>query len=150
MKRPVWGVVAAAAASVVVVVALQAQEHRLTNTPPQPSTKAVEEKGEVVFTFPDDTAMQTFAMQWQQRQAMMARMAVLQGYWKQEQANLAQLNQQLLSDYHLDVSKTYTLDRDKRALIERAPSAESPAPASEPAATEQPITSPSSTPPPSP
>jgi hypothetical protein len=127
MKQPMWGVVAAAVASAIVVVALQAQEHRLAKAPPQPSTQAAEEKGEVVFTFPDEAAMQTFATQWQQRQAMMARMAVLQDYWKQEQANLAQLNQQLLTDYHLDVSKAYTLDRDKRVLIERAPNADATA-----------------------
>ena len=127
MKKPMWGLVGAAVASVVVVVALQAQEHRLAATPAQPAQASAKEEGKAVFTFPDDAKMQEFAARWQQRQAMMARMAVLQGYWKQEQANLAQMNQQLLTDYHLDVSKTYTLDRDKRVLLERAPSAEPPA-----------------------
>ena len=134
MKQSLWGVIAAAGASVVVVVALQAQEHRLAKTPPPPvaqpakEAKEAKEEGTAVFTFPDDATMQAFATLWQQRQVLLTKAAVLQDYWKQEQANLAHINQQLLTDYHLDVKNNYTLDRDKRVLIERAPSAEPPAP----------------------
>jgi hypothetical protein len=110
-----WGMVAAAIASVAVVVALQAQEHRMAATSSAPSAPAA---GTVIFSFSDDEAMRAFETQWQQRQTLMARMAVLQSYWKQEQANLAQVNEHLLATYHLDASNTYTLDRDRRVLLE--------------------------------
>ena len=62
--------------------------------------------------------MQVFARLWQRRQAAMARMAVLKAYWDQEQPALNQVNQQLLAEYQLDVSKSYSLDTKQQVLIE--------------------------------
>lgn len=123
MKRATWGVIAAAIASVALVVALQAQEQRLAAQ--QEQVTAEKEEGKVIFTFADEEKMKAFAATWQQRQAMLAKMAVLESYWKQEQSRLDQTNQQLLADYQLDVNKSYTLDPDRRVLLE------SPQPATE-------------------
>ena len=90
----------------------------------------------IVYTFEDEAKMREFTRLWQQRQGIVLRMSVLQGYWNGEQAALAQMNKKLGDDYKLDPLKNYTLDGQKRVLIEReAPPA--------PAATATPAASPS-------
>ena len=89
----------------------------------------------VVYTFEDEAKMKDFALLWQKRQAMLLRMSVLKSYWEQEQEALNQINKNLSTDYHLDLSKGYTLDAQRRLILERevpaAPSvALTPAPAS--------------------
>ena len=73
----------------------------------------------VAFTFSDDDQMKQFAQLWQQRQVVLTRMAVLQDYWGLEQAGLGNINKELLSKFNLDVSKNYTLDTDRKVLLER-------------------------------
>lgn len=88
----------------------------------QPSAapaQPVKPDGTIVYTFENKEQMDEFARVWQQRQAVMLRMSVLNAYWTEEQAALAQLNQQLTTKYHLDTAKTYTLNTDARTLIER-------------------------------
>ncbi|MBI4354204.1 MAG: hypothetical protein HY595_03100 [Candidatus Omnitrophica bacterium] len=107
----------------VAVWALQAQEQQ-ANPPAQPAATTqtpVAPAGPetVAFTFTDETQMQQFAQVWGQRQGVLTRMAVLQAYWNQEQSGLTQLNQELLSKYNLDVNKNYTLDTDRKALVEQ-------------------------------
>ena len=78
------------------------------------------EAGEkVVHTFADQAAMQAFVDLWQQRQQRALRMAMLEGYWNNEQATLEDLNNRLTSQYGLDLSKGYALNSDERVLIER-------------------------------
>jgi len=82
------------------------------------------EAGEkVVHTFADQAAMQAFVDLWQQRQQRVLRMAMLEGYWNNEQATLGDLNSRLTSQYTLDLSKGYVLNSDERVLIERETSA---------------------------
>ncbi len=72
-----------------------------------------------VYTFADEAKMREFAAIWQQRQALLVRMSVLQAYWDEERAALGTLNEQLQKTYSLDVSKSYVLDTDRRVLVER-------------------------------
>ncbi len=107
----------------VAVWALQAQEQQ-ANPPAQqgvttqaPAAAAGPET--IAFTFTDEAQMQQFAQVWGQRQGVLTRMAVLQAYWNQEQTGLTQLNQELLSKFNLDVNKNYTLDTDRKVLLEQ-------------------------------
>ena len=139
MKQSLLWVMGSIGVSVAVMVALQAQENQATPpTAESPSSTAPQEH--VVFTFADDAQMRQFAQLWQQRQGMMARMVVLQGYWNQEQASLAKLNEQLLDQYHHDVAKNYALDSERKVLVEQPLAAGQPATGSQPlpAASEQP------------
>ena len=124
MKRVTVWIVGAGIASVPLMFSLQAKERRSKAPAPaepasttQPAPTAPPEQ--VAFTFTDETQMQQFAKLWQQRQAAITRMAVLQVYWDQEQAGLQLANEQLLSQYNLDVSKNYTLNTERKILIER-------------------------------
>jgi hypothetical protein len=108
------------------VWALQAQEQQANPPAPQAQTQVAPAAGApatgpetIAFTFTDETQMQQFAQVWGQRQGALTRMAVLQAYWNQEQAGLGQLNQELLSKYNLDVNKNYTLDTDRKVLVEQ-------------------------------
>jgi len=96
---------------------------------PQAATTG-EEK--IAHTFPDDATMQQFLQLWQQRQAGVMRITVLQSYVDEEQSRLAELNQRLSSDYGMDVAKSYKLDDQQRVLIE-IPAPPAPAPPSPPA-----------------
>ena len=94
----------------------------------------------IIHTFQDEATMREFAKLWQQRQAILTRMAVLQAYWTQEEPGLGQVNQQLLSQYHLDVNKNYTLDTERKVLIELpAPPAKSPPTSGQPGPGGQPV-----------
>ncbi|MBI3321487.1 MAG: hypothetical protein HYZ91_04375 [Candidatus Omnitrophica bacterium] len=100
-----------------------------TDAKPQHARAATpEEPGTVVHTFPDEAGVEAFSNIWQQRQAIMTRMMVLNAYWDQERAELGRVNQQLLSEYHLDVGKHYTLDPKRKVLLE-SPAAPPTAPA---------------------
>ncbi len=59
----------------------------------------------VAYTFPDEAKIQEFTKLWQQRQASVLRMTVLQSYWNEEQTALAELNNKLTSEYKVDTSK---------------------------------------------
>ena len=85
-------------------------------TPPEAGSKAPEH---VVYTFESDERMKEFAGLWQKRQTMLLRMSVLKSYWEQEQDALTQLSKNLTTDYHLDLSKSYTLDAQRRMILER-------------------------------
>ena len=86
--------------------------------------------GAVVHTFPDEASLQEFAVLWQQRQALLLRVTMLESYWNGEQGILGQLNDQLTSVYHLDLANNYTIDPERRVLVE----AEGPATPEEAAA----------------
>ena len=85
----------------------------------------------IVHTFEDDASMDAFKRLWQEGQAIRLRATTLEGYWNAEQANLAQLNDQLNSQYGIDPQKSYFLDRDARLLRERPAPAEGDADAEE-------------------
>lgn len=131
MKRLILWVGGIVVVGGVAVWALQAQEQQANpptaQAPAQPAQATDAQPADaqpatpetVAFTFTDDPQMQQFAQTWGQRQGVLTRMAVLQAYWNQEQAGLTQLNQELLSKYNLDVNKNYTLDTDRKALIEQ-------------------------------
>lgn len=123
MKRLILWAAGIAIVGGVMVWALQAQEQQ-ANPPAQqaaptqaPAAAAGPET--IAFTFTDETQMQQFAQVWGQRQGVLTRMAVLQAYWNQEQTGLTQLNQELLSKFNLDVNKNYTLDTDRKVLVEQ-------------------------------
>ena len=84
----------------------------------------------VAHTFTDDAGIQEFGRLWQRRQAALTRIAVLQAYVEQEQPALDRLNQQFLSQYHLDVRKNYSIDTERKILIELPVPPASPAGAS--------------------
>lgn len=94
---------------------------------------AVSGEEKVAYSFKDEAEMQEFARLWQQRQAIVLRMTVLQSYWNEEQASLSELNSKISNQYKLDTTKNYALDPKQRALVERhvplpsAPSSGEPA-----------------------
>ena len=91
-----------------------------------------EKKEKVIFTFDDQAKLDTFTGLWDRRRAVILRMTVLQSYWNEEQATLAQLNTKLETDYKMDFNKDYYLDRERRVIIEReAPPAPIPTPPAE-------------------
>ena len=112
----VWGV-GGFVASLGLVWALRAQEQQSIVKPPAPSAAATADR--VVFQFSDEAQMRQFGQLWQQRQAVLGRLSMLQDYLDQEQAGLTYVNQKLWSQYHLDVSKPYVLDTDRRVLVEQ-------------------------------
>lgn len=142
MKRPTIGIVGAVIASVALVIALQAQERQVRQSTPSQTPAATQdspapqENGKVVFTFSDDEQMEQFAQLWQQRQAAITRLAVLQAYANQEQSTVRRINDELLAQYNLDVNKEYALDPDERVLVEREPAEGAQAPAPLPDASE--------------
>ena len=151
MKRVALWVVGAGVISIASMLALRAQEQQAGKTAAPsvasagaPTSAIGPEK--VAFTFADDTQLQQFAQLWQQRQAVLAKMAVLQSYWREEQANLGKVNQELLSRYNIDVSKNYTFDPTRKVLIEREAQAQPPADISQtgqvPAPTAAPVEAP--------
>lgn len=71
-----------------------------------------------VHTFTDDEAMKAFAQLWQARQMIAGRMDVLSGYWVAERRRVEELNEQLAAGYHVDVTKSYSFDQARRALVE--------------------------------
>lgn len=136
MKRSVWGIAGILIAVVALIVGLQLQEKRLNAQQPNEgqATPAAPTSGEetIAYTFSDEAQMQEFGQLWRQHQEVRIRMAVLQGYLTQEQAALAQLNQQFLSKYNLDVTKNYSLDTDRKVILER-PASATPEPGAQPA-----------------
>ena len=132
MKRVALWVVGAGVTSVALMLALRAQEQqagKAATTPSQAVTASATAPGseKIAFTFADDTQLQQFAQLWQQRQAVLAKMAVLQSYWREEQGNLGKVSQELLSRYNIDVNKNYQFDPTRKVLIEREAVAQPPA-----------------------
>ena len=78
---------------------------------------ATEEK--IVHTFESDEEIQQFATAWQQREAIVLRMAVLQAYWNEEQNKLQQFNAAFAEQFQLDTTKSYSLNTDRKVLIEQ-------------------------------
>lgn len=116
-----WGFAAAAAATVLAVVLSAKEPPKAAEGKPSAPAKssAAAMADQVVFTFTSDEQMRQFANLWQQRQASLTRLAVLQAYVTQEEAETGKLNQQLEAQYHLQMNKHYTLDTDRHVLIER-------------------------------
>lgn len=112
MQRTALWIVGAGVGSVALVLALRAQEQ-------YPNTSPSGTPGKTVFTFSDEAQMREFAQLWNQREAVLIRMATLQQYWNQEQGDLARLNAQLASQYRIDVNKSYSLDPERKVLTER-------------------------------
>ena len=130
MKRAALWVFGVGVTSAALMFALRAQEQasaatKAKDNPPAaaaaaaPASTPAAPEGKVAFTFTDENQMKQFAQLWQQRQAAMTKMAILQGYWNQEQGSLAKVNQELLSKYNLDVNKNYSFDAQKKVIVER-------------------------------
>ena len=123
MKRTALWVLVLCVASGGVVFALRAQERQIAKAPVAAAApaKAAEQapQGKSVHTFADQTEMEQFAQIWRQRQAALARSAVLESYIAQEQQALKQINEELMTKYSLDVNKAYTLDAEHKVLLER-------------------------------
>ena len=127
MKRAGIWIVGIVVASSALMLTLRAEPKAGKDIPAASQEKKAE--GKVAFTFSNDDQMKQFAQIWQQRQVVLTRMAVLQDYWSLEQSGLGNINKDLLSKFNLDVSKSYTLDTDRKVLLER----ETPPPAAPPA-----------------
>jgi hypothetical protein len=131
MKRVGLWVVGAGVTSVALMLALRAQEQQAGKAATAPSQAAASAAApgneKIAFTFADDTQLQQFAQLWQQRQATLAKMAVLQSYWREEQGNLNKVSQELLARYNIDVSKNYQFDPTRKVLIEREAAPQPPA-----------------------
>ena len=107
-----------------------AQTQAAPKKPPK-DTQAGQAKDErIVFTFAGDEQMRAFTELWRERQGILVRINVLQAYWSEEQLSLTRLNNKLAADYKLDTTKNYTLDTERRLLIEQeshGPAAQAPA-----------------------
>ena len=116
----VWGCVAAAA-----MAADPVAEQPAAQAP------AAAQAGQAVLTFDTNEQLQAFEALWRQRQFSLVRMTVLQSYWKEEQAMVTKIDGQLTSEYKLDMTKQYSFDPQRRALLEWAappPAASTPSP----------------------
>jgi hypothetical protein len=103
----------------------------------QEPAAAASEKEKVVYTFENEDKMREFTRVWERRQAIILRMRVLQSYWNDDKALLAELDKTLAEQYQLDTAKNYILDPEQRTIVERetpaGPAADSqPAPAPSP------------------
>jgi len=142
MKRFVpWGI--AGVALVIFTLTLRGQSQQAVTAtaktpdeaaaPADAATPGGESKEErIVHNFKDEAELRAFTELWQHRQSIILRMTVLQAYWNQEQAGLAELNKMLASQYQTDPTKNYFLDGDRRVLIEQD-SPPVPLPSSQPA-----------------
>jgi len=130
MNRSWIGLLGAVLVGTALVAGLRAQERQALRALRQ----AAEGPGRVVFTFADDAQLRAFAQLWNQRERALARLGTLQEYWAQEQRDLAQLSQRL-ADYHVDTTKSYVLDPDRKVLLEREPALPPPDSRSSPAPT---------------
>jgi hypothetical protein len=101
----------------VAVVSCQAKERKPKAEAPAPAVQQVPATPPV-FTFQTEEEMQEFAKVWQQRQAALARMSVLQSYWNQEQESVQRITNELSSKYNLNPDKAYSLDIPRKALVE--------------------------------
>ncbi len=129
MKRVALWMVTVGLVGFIAVINCQAKERKpKSESAPQPAVQQAPQPPPI-FTFTTNEEMQEFAKIWQQRQGTLARMAVLQGYWNQEQDSAQRITQELTSRYHLDATKAYSLDPLRKALIE----VERPEPAAPPA-----------------
>ena len=119
MKRIALWAIALGAVSLVLSIGCEAKE-RKPKAGKQPPAPMVQEAPAVppVFSFTTEEEMQQFAKLWQQRQAAIMRMSVLQTYWQEEQRGEEQVTQELAAKYNLDPAKTYTLDIPRKALVE--------------------------------
>lgn len=103
-----------------------------------PPVSAVSDEAEpVVYQFADEASMREFTGLWQQRQKALLRLAVVRAYFDNEQGAAAKLNERLQAQYNLNPTSNYTLDAEKRQLIERAApeaAAETPVAEGQPAA----------------
>lgn len=129
------GVIALAVASIV-----EAAKNKKDQDKKEEAAPIAKPDEKIGYTFKDDTDMQAFTQLWQQRQAIIVRMTVLKSYWDEEEVALANLNAKIATDYKLDPTKNYSLDTQRRVLIERElPMQTAPAtPAAQPAASAQP------------
>lgn len=108
--------------------------------PPAPALAASGEAEPVVYQFADEAGMREFAGLWQQRQKALLRLAVVRAYFDNEQEAAKKVNTELEAQYSLNPTSNYTLDADKRQLIEHP----APAAAAEtPPAEGQPVAAPS-------
>jgi len=123
MKRATLWTIGAGITGVALMIALRAQEQPGGKADPAKAAATAQDAAapadKIAFTFSDDQKMQEFAQLWQQRQVVLTRMAVLQSYWNVEQGGLNETNKQLLEKFNLDVNKNYTLDTDRKVLVER-------------------------------
>lgn len=140
MKRATLWTIGAGVTAVALMIALRAQEQPGGKT--EPAKEAATSADKIAFTFSDEQKMQEFAQIWQQRQVVLTRMAVLQSYWNVEQGGLNETNKQLLEKFNLDVNKNYTLDTDRKVLVEREAAPQPTQLGQPPATTPAPPTSP--------
>lgn len=132
MKRMAVWIVALGTLSLVLALGCEAKE-RKPKANKQPPAPVVQEPPAAppVFSFTAEEEMQQFAKLWQQRQAAITRMSVLQAYWNDEQRGVEKVTQELATKYNLDPAKTYTLDIPRKALVE-VPTPPTPAPNAQP------------------
>ena len=131
MKRTIIGGVLIALIGGGLLWGLKTQSQRSDASKVQSLSPAGLKPGKVAFTFSDDAQMQQFGLMWRDRQASLTRAAVMRAYWDEAKVELDQLNQQLSSTYQMRADREYTLDTDRKVLIERE--ARAAAPSSPPA-----------------
>lgn len=143
MKRAVPWMVAAGLIALAVAFGVRGRREPKTSpnaeTPSAPAAAAPTADG-VAYAFQDDAQLRDFTDQWQQRQTIALRMAVLKDYWEAEQVSAADLSATLQTQYGFDQAKNYSLDTEQRVLTEQKmpePPAETALPAGEPAAAEE-------------
>jgi len=73
--------------------------------------------GNVIYTFKSSDQVHAFATIWQERQNMIVRMALLQGYWNGEKKLVTQLNEQLNEKYSLEPDGNYKLNNEDKILV---------------------------------
>ena len=149
MKRVIPWIVAAGAIALALTFYVRGSQARpktpakAASAAPAAAAPAASPAEKIAYTFPDEEKMHAFTELWQKRQSVAVRMAVLKDYWTGEEASITKFNKDLQSQYGFDPAKNYSLDTQKRVLMERktpeaaakptdqaaAPAAGQPAPA---------------------
>lgn len=120
MTQASRGMMAVVIGLVVVPGAAAAEELSAAPAEPVPAASMQAGAGNVVYTFADEASLNEFQELWRQRQGLLLRMSVLEAYWDEGQAALAELDRQLASRYQLDLMKNYVYDSERKAIVEQA------------------------------
>ncbi len=109
-----WGV-GLGLASLLGMAALRGQQE---GSPAAATPGSTPKDEAVVFTFPDAASTQRFVGLSEQRKGILLRSAVLEAYLKEEQAAIDELQGRLSSEFKLDPTRSYTLDRTRLVVMD--------------------------------
>ncbi len=89
-----------------------------TETDSVPEIQKKEPSSKLIYNFVSDDDIKNFVAMIQIKQSVLNRITVLQDYLLSEKNNIDRINGQLILKYKIDPSKNYSLDPDKKIIVE--------------------------------